>query len=135
MNWRHSDTCRAGRSRRGSWVLGLLAALVVGLVAKEPEILLPIGPDQGTYSYLAERILEGGLPYVDAWDNKPPATYYAHAAVLSLVPRSQRWAGTCIEGTSQPCGYLALQIADVVWTSLAGLAVLAIARTLRFTLL
>ena len=76
--------------RRGSqrvlWAVGLVVILLVALAIKEPELLLPIGPDQGTYSYVAERILDGQLPYVDAWDNKPPATYYLHAAVLALVP-------------------------------------------------
>jgi hypothetical protein len=108
--------------------LGL--ALLLGVVVKEPEILLPIGPDQGTYSYVAERILAGGLPYVDAWDNKPPGTYYAHAAVLGLLPAADRWSRSCLPGVQQECGYLALQLTDVVWTSLTGLAVFAVARAL-----
>jgi hypothetical protein len=102
--------------------------LLLGVLVKEPEILLPIGPDQGTYSYVAERILAGGLPYVDAWDNKPPATYYAHAAVLALVPAADRWSRSCLPGVQQECGYLALQLADVLWTSLTGLAVFGVAR-------
>jgi len=122
--------------RRGSqrvlWAVGLVVILLVALAIKEPELLLPIGPDQGTYSYVAERILDGQLPYVDAWDNKPPATYYLHAAVLALVPEGARWAGTCIEGTTQPCGYVALQIADILWTLATAAAVLALARSLRF---
>jgi Dolichyl-phosphate-mannose-protein mannosyltransferase len=117
----------------GGPALALLVVFLVGLAVKEPEVLLPIGPDQGTYAYVAERILDGQLPYVDAWDNKPPGTYYLHAAVLALVPRDQQWAGTCIEGTTQPCGYLALQIADIVWTTLTALGLLAVARALGFT--
>jgi Dolichyl-phosphate-mannose-protein mannosyltransferase len=120
------------RVRRSSlaW-LGL--ALLVGALVKEPEILLPIGPDQGTYSYVAERILAGGLPYVDAWDNKPPGTYYAHAAVLALVPAADRWSRSCLPGVQQECGYLALQLSDLVWTSLSGVAVFAVARRLGFS--
>ena len=113
-----------------AWAVRVGLVLVLGLLVKEPELLLPIGPDQGTYSYVAERILDGGLPYVDAWDNKPPATYYVHAAVLALVPRAVHWSGTCIPGANQPCGYLALQLADVVWTLASTLLVLAVARQL-----
>jgi hypothetical protein len=70
---------------------------------------------------------------VDAWDNKPPGTYYAHAAVLGLVPSAERWSRSCLPGVQQECGYLALQLADVVWTSLTGLAVFGVARALGFT--
>src|SRR5579884_1769237 len=113
---------------RAGWVASIVLVLLVGLGVKEPELLLPIGPDQGTYSYVGERILHGGLPYLDAWDNKPPATYYVHAAVQALVPERDRWSGTCIPGSSQPCAYVALQVADVVWTALTALVVLALAR-------
>ena len=145
------DPPPAARARRldRAWWLGLLLVLVLGVVIKEPELLLPIGPDQGTYSYVAERILAGGLPYVDAWDNKPPATYYAHAAVLALVPAADCWSRSCLPGVQQECGYLALQLADVVWTSgyaalqtadliwtaVTALAVLAVARALGFSAL
>lgn len=103
-------------------------ALFVGLPAKAPEIVLPIGPDQGTYSYVAERILAGGTPYKDAWDNKPPGTYYVHAAILSLLPQSTRWTRSCIPDLDQQCGYVALQAADVLWTLLTALALFALAR-------
>lgn len=88
-----------------------------------------MGPDQGTYSYVAERILDGGLPYVDAYDNKPPGTYYAHAAVLWLVPSSVRWSQSCLPAELfQPCGYVALQAADIVWTAATLVALFAVAR-------
>lgn len=115
-----------------AWLVRVVLIVAVGLLVKEPELLLPIGPDQGTYSYVAERILDGGLPYVDAWDNKPPATYYVHAAALALVPRASHWDGTCIPGTNQPCGYVALQALDVVWTIATTLSALAVARALGF---
>ena len=127
--WQRDDEVPA---RRRTWLVGLILIVLVGLAIKEPELLLPIGPDQGTYGYVAERILQGQLPYVDAWDNKPPGTYYLHAAVLALVPQGDRWAGTCIEGTTQPCGYVALQVVDFVWALLTAVAVLALARALGF---
>jgi Dolichyl-phosphate-mannose-protein mannosyltransferase len=113
-------------------VLAIAVVILAGLLAKEPELLLPMGPDQGTYSYVAERILDGGLPYVDAWDNKPPATYYLHAAAVALVPAGVRWTGSCIPGTTQPCGYVALQLLDIVWTGATALALVALVHALAF---
>ena len=93
-------------SRKSTLTAGfvLAAVLVVGvfmLLAKGPELLLPIGPDQGTYSYLAETILRGGRPYVDAFDNKPPGTYYLHAAALAFVPPGERWEPACLSPATQ----------------------------------
>jgi hypothetical protein len=106
-----------------------LLVLAVGLAAKAPELVLPIGPDQGTYSYVAERILDGGEPYVDAFDNKPPLTYFAHAAVLGLVPAQVRWSQSCAPGDLfQPCGYIALQLADLLWTAATLVVLYGVAR-------
>ncbi|MBI4492498.1 MAG: glycosyltransferase family 39 protein [Chloroflexi bacterium] len=110
------------------WLPALCLALALGFVAKAPEFVLPMGPDQGTYLYVAERILEGGAPYRDAWDNKPPATYYLHAGVLALLPPADRWDRWCIPGLHQPCGYFALHVVDLVWTAATALALFALAR-------
>ncbi|MBV9174474.1 MAG: hypothetical protein JOZ81_30810 [Chloroflexi bacterium] len=123
---------RVGATATRWYALAAAVLLIAGLLTKEPELLLPMGPDQGTYSYVAERILEGGLPYVEAWDNKPPATYYVHAAAVALIPATSRWTGACIPGTSQPCGYMALQLLDVLWTTATALALLLLLRALRF---
>ncbi len=120
------------RSRERASVSILVAAavlaLLVGAIVKAPEFVLPIGPDQGTYSYVAERILDGGLPYRDAWDNKPLLTYYVHAAVLALVPPSARWDESCIPGLAQQCGYVALQVVDLLWASATALVLFAVGR-------
>jgi hypothetical protein len=119
------------RSRTLPWktIGAVLLVLAVGLAAKAPELVLPIGPDQGTYGYVAERILGGGEPYVDAFDNKPPLTYFAHAAVLGLVPTQARWSQSCAPGDLfQPCGYVALQLTDLLWTAATLLVLYAVAR-------
>ena len=43
-----------------------IVVVLVGLLVKEPELLLPIGPDQGTYSYVAERILQQNAPLLES---------------------------------------------------------------------
>lgn len=37
------------------------------------------GRDQATFSYVAQVILDGGMPYRDAWDVKPPGIYLTYA--------------------------------------------------------
>ena len=45
-----------------------------------------MGADQGLYAYVGERILQGELPYVDAWDQKPPAIHYTYALMRLIWP-------------------------------------------------
>jgi hypothetical protein len=49
------------------------------------------GRDSGVYTYTAEVLYEGGLPYRDAWDNKGPGIYYIDAAGFALFGVN-RWA-------------------------------------------
>jgi hypothetical protein len=69
------------RGRARWWVWVLLAAL---LAARLPSLVQPAGGDQGLYAYVGDRILQGGLPYRDAWDQKPPAVHYTYALLLAL---------------------------------------------------
>ena len=41
-------------------------------IVRLPSLVQPMGPDQGLYAYVGERILHGELAYRDAWDQKPP---------------------------------------------------------------
>ena len=63
-------------------LLALIAALL--LILRLPSLAQPMGPDQGLYAYVGERILHGDLAYRDAWDQKPPGIHYVYAA-LRLV--------------------------------------------------
>lgn len=56
--------------RPWSWVLiGALCLL------RLPAVVQPLGPDQGIYAYVGQTIIEGGLPYRDARDQKPPGLH------------------------------------------------------------
>src|SRR3954452_155087 len=59
-------------------LLALIAAL---LIVRLPSLVQPMGPDQGLYAYVGERILHGDLAYRDAWDQKPPGIHYLYAAL------------------------------------------------------
>ena len=54
------------------------------LLVRVPSLAQPMGPDQGLYAYVGERILHGGLAYRDAWDQKPPGIHYVYAGLRAL---------------------------------------------------
>ena len=66
----------------------LLALACVLFVVRLPSLAQPMGADQGLYAYVGETIRAGGLPYRDAWDQKPPAIHLTYAAIRTLLPRS-----------------------------------------------
>ncbi len=71
------------RALRHPWLpVAALSALL--LLTALPVLTYPLGRDQGMYANIARAILDGGLPYVDMWDIKPPAIYYVYAAGISL---------------------------------------------------
>ena len=65
----------------------LLALACVLLVVRLPSLVQPMGADEGLYAYVGERILAGGLPYRDAWDQKPPAIHFTYALMRAMLPR------------------------------------------------
>ena len=65
-------------------LLALVAAL---LLLRLPSLVQPMGPDQGLYAYVGDRILHGELAYRDAWDQKPPGIHYIYAGLRALSHR------------------------------------------------
>jgi len=63
-----------------------VAAALAGLllIVRLPSLVQPMGPDQGLYAYVGDRILHGGLAYRDAWDQKPPGVHYVYAALRAI---------------------------------------------------
>jgi 4-amino-4-deoxy-L-arabinose transferase-like glycosyltransferase len=110
--------------RPGRWLLYAAAILaIVGwtLASRAAFGVLPLGPDQGLYITIGEEIKHGRVPWRDAWDNKPPGTYYLYAAALTLGPDySQQCtlAGPLIpsEGFLIRCAQFTLTAVDVLWT-------------------
>jgi hypothetical protein len=66
------------------WTVGLVALVVV----RVPSLVAPAGSDQSLYMYAADRILAGGAPYVDAWDQKPPGVQLIYTAIRAVWPAS-----------------------------------------------
>lgn len=76
------STSRAASPRLASGLLVLVACLLVAV--RLPSLAQPMGADQGLYAYVGERILHGDRPYIDAWDQKPPAIHYTYALMRAL---------------------------------------------------
>ena len=51
---------------------------------------VPLGRDEGGYAYVGRVILEGGLPYRDVIDHRPPGIFYLNALALEFVPATAR---------------------------------------------
>ena len=49
---------------------------------------VPLERDEGNFGYSAQVILNGGIPYVDFLDHKPPLVFYIYAFVLLFFPSS-----------------------------------------------
>lgn len=66
-----------------------LVALAALLTTRLPALVEPVGNDQQIYLYVADRMLAGEVPYVDAWDQKPPGVFFIYAALRRLWPHPQ----------------------------------------------
>ncbi len=73
----------------------LLVAVLLGVVFLVSLQLAPSVSEQrrdsGIFAYTAEVIREGGLPYLDAWDNKLPGVYFIDALAFAVFG-TNRWA-------------------------------------------
>ncbi len=62
-------------------------AALIAVLATIPRMFfldVPFERDEGTYAYIADIINRGGLPYLDAFDHKPPAVYYLYCLAFRL---------------------------------------------------
>ncbi|HET9808517.1 MAG TPA: hypothetical protein VFQ66_02390 [Candidatus Limnocylindria bacterium] len=76
--------------------VGVVAAALLTVLSV--AVLVPNHPagrdpaeDAGVFFYAAQRLLEGGAPYRDIWDHKPPGVYFVDAVGLALGGRTGVW--------------------------------------------
>ena len=71
--------------------LRIMIILGFSLMAVIPRLFylnVPFERDEGAYAYVSDTIDRGGLPYVDAFDHKPPIIYYIYNLSFKLFGRS-----------------------------------------------
>ncbi|HLO17415.1 MAG TPA: glycosyltransferase family 39 protein, partial [Anaerolineales bacterium] len=61
---------------------------VVALFPNNPANMTLPSRDSGVFLYAGWRFLNGGIPYRDVWDHKPPLIYLVDALGISLTPNS-----------------------------------------------
>ena len=56
--------------------------MLVSIALRAGIASIPLERDEGGYAYIAQRWLAGDIPYRDSFDQKPPATIMAYAALF-----------------------------------------------------
>jgi 4-amino-4-deoxy-L-arabinose transferase-like glycosyltransferase len=63
-----------------------LGVVILTVATRLPSLLHPRAiDDENAYSVVANEIVDGGLPYVDAVERKPPLVYWTYAAVFKVA--------------------------------------------------
>jgi 4-amino-4-deoxy-L-arabinose transferase-like glycosyltransferase len=101
------------RTRAASIAIAAVAALAFALL-RAPYLSVPLERDEGEYAYIAQRMLEGDVPYRDAFDQKPPGVFLVYAAAFALL-------GQSIES---------IHLAMYLWTAATALVLFALLRRL-----
>jgi hypothetical protein len=99
----------SNRFHVAAWVL-----LTVLLALRLASLAQPAGADQGLYAYVGQRILQGDVPYRDAWDQKPPGIHATYALMMAVWPNAS-----------------VVALADLVATALTAWLLYVAARQLR----
>src|SRR5215471_11225013 len=92
--------------------IAALAIVILTVATRLPSLLHPQAiDDEAAYSVVANEIVDGGRPYVDATDRKPPLLFWAYAAVFEIAGKYD---------------WNVLHLVAVVWTlcAMAGLYVI-----------
>jgi len=85
----HGDVPHAREPRTRKACLALLALAALLFVAlRVPFLSVPLERDEGEYAYIAQRMLEGDVPYRDAFDQKPPGIFALYLAAFALFGQS-----------------------------------------------
>jgi hypothetical protein len=82
------------RSSRLPTVASLAGVFGVALLLRVPIADIPLERDEGEYAYIAQRWLQGEIPYRDNFDQKPPGAFLAYLVFLRVFgssPAALHW--------------------------------------------
>jgi len=82
----HGWAFRTALSKPRAW-LSVACVAVIGLGLAQ-ILLFSFGRDQSIYAQVASTVLDGGMPYRDAWDFKPPGIFLVYALAEALLGKS-----------------------------------------------
>ncbi|WP_319583591.1 glycosyltransferase family 39 protein [uncultured Pseudodesulfovibrio sp.] len=85
--------------------------------------------DESTFILFGQHILNGGLPYVDYFDVKPPLLFYFFAGVIKVlgasIPAIRVAGALCVFATASACYFLARYLWDATAGFFAGVLCIA----------
>ncbi|HUT35642.1 MAG TPA: glycosyltransferase family 39 protein [Planctomycetota bacterium] len=67
-------------------VLWVAAVVLATFLVRVPTFRLPLDQDGSVFATVATTWADGGLPYRDAWDHKPPLTYLVYRGLFLFGP-------------------------------------------------
>ncbi len=68
--------------------LAWLGIVSIFLLLRLPTLMLPFERDEGEYAYIAQQVIDGGVPYRDAFDQKPPGVFVVYLVAFLLMGQS-----------------------------------------------
>src|SRR6266404_5113802 len=98
--------------RSGQFRFAVLGIILLTVAIRLPSLLHPQPIDsEAMYSVVANEIVDGGRPYIDAIERKPPLLFWTYAAIFKVAGKFN---------------WTALHIVALVWTlcAMAGLYVI-----------
>ncbi len=103
-------------------LLVLTYLLIITVVIRFPYFFpAVIDWDESTQIIMGQNILDGQLPYIDLWDNKPPLSFLSYAFFILFLGKSIigiRLAGSiCVVTTA----YLIYIVARNIWNNRSGI--------------
>jgi len=75
-------------NRRTTWFLLWTCIVLVYVLLRVNTIGIPLDRDEGMFGYAGQVILNGGIPYLDVIEQKPPLSFYIYSLALLFVPPS-----------------------------------------------
>jgi len=75
-------------AERNRSLLGLAAVFALALLLRCPIASIPLERDEGEYAYIAQRWLQGEVPYKETFDQKPPGIFALYALFISCIGTS-----------------------------------------------
>ena len=63
----------------------LVLVVILSWFLKSNYFNVPLERDEGEYAYIAQTIQDGGLPYKDAFNQKPPLIFYTYSIIFLLL--------------------------------------------------
>jgi 4-amino-4-deoxy-L-arabinose transferase-like glycosyltransferase len=99
---------------RGRYAAGLIFIALVAVGLRYHLITQPLDRDEGFYAYVAQRLLDGDVPYRDTFSDKPPLAFLIYGAFISVLGESAE----------------AIHIGGALWVAAAAVLIAELARRL-----